>query len=385
MCVGYVPLILWTAVLPLPFQKYSTPTKSRVQVKGAHELVKPTMLLGVLLGIGAGALWGLIYIAPLFVPSYNPVLFAMGRFIAFGLLSLPLLWFLRQELKAFSKADVLQAFLLPLFGNLGFYILLTISIRLSGAPLAGMLTSTIPVLVAIVANMRARKTGQTVPWKVIMPPLVIIIAGLILANWSECLRIAEQSEIGSDAFWIGLGFGLAAMGAWTWFSIFNSEWLLRHPNHSTVAWTTLQGVTVLPVAALGFAVLAWPLGFMNTTVSILGDEPTKFLLTIFSVGLLCSWIAMCLWNQMSQRLPAGLGGQLIVFESIFAVIYGLMYRGEAPEWTMVVGYIILLVGVIGSLRAFQSAQKALEASRRQGAQCTQAPLQTHSCARGCAS
>ena len=35
------------------------------------------MLLGVLLGVAAGALWGLIYIAPLAVPEYNPVLVAL--------------------------------------------------------------------------------------------------------------------------------------------------------------------------------------------------------------------------------------------------------------------------------------------------------------------
>ena len=47
------------------------------------------MFIGVLLGIAAGALWGLIYIAPLLLPQYNPVLVALGRFIAFGLVSLP--------------------------------------------------------------------------------------------------------------------------------------------------------------------------------------------------------------------------------------------------------------------------------------------------------
>ena len=56
---------------------------------------------------------------------------------------------------------------------------------------------------------------------------------------------------------------------------------------------------------------------------------------------------------MSQRLPSALGGQLIVFESIFAVIYALIYRGEMPTWTMIVGFTILLIGVRGSLKAFR--------------------------------
>ena len=55
---------------------------------------------------------------------------------------------------------------------------------------------------------------------------------------------------------------------------------------------------------------------------------------------------------MSQRLPSGLGGQLIVFESISAVIYALIWRGEYPTTSMVIGFSILLVGVSCSLYVF---------------------------------
>ena len=75
------------------------------------------MLIGVLLGIAAGALWGLIYIAPLLLPQYNPVLVALGRFIAFGLVSLPFMFFMKEDLKRFTKPDIIEAFRLPFFGN----------------------------------------------------------------------------------------------------------------------------------------------------------------------------------------------------------------------------------------------------------------------------
>lgn len=127
------------------------------------------MLIGVLLGIAAGALWGLIYIAPLLVPQYNPVLVALGRFISFGIVSLPCLWFLRHELKKFTRADVWEAFKLPFFGNVIFYSMLTICIRMAGAPLAGMFMAVIPVLVAIVSNIRYAKEGRAIPWSRILP------------------------------------------------------------------------------------------------------------------------------------------------------------------------------------------------------------------------
>lgn len=320
------------------------------------------MFFGVLLGVAAGALWGLIYLAPLVVPEYNPVLVALSRFIAFGVISLPFLWVYRRELKSFTKKDIWTSFTLPLFGNVVFYCLLTICIRLAGAPLAGMFMAVIPVLVAIASNLRYAGSQAAVPWKKILPPLGIIFFGLILANFTEFERAAAQSASGGVDYWIGVGFGLAAVVTWTWFSIMNAEWLRNHPRHNTSAWTALQGITVLPLATVLFAVLAWPFGLMDTSVSFLGAAPLTFLLVALGIGLLCSWVAMVCWNKMSQLLPAGLGGQLIVFESVFAVIYALMWRGELPTASMTVGFAILMIGVLGSLRVFQQHEQSTDST-----------------------
>ncbi len=309
------------------------------------------MFIGVLLGIAAGALWGLIYIAPLLLPQYNPVLVALGRFIAFGLVSLPFMFFMKEDLKRFTKPDIIEAFRLPFFGNVVFYSLITVCIRMAGAPLAGMFMAVIPVLVAVVANVRYQREGRGISWGSITPPLVLIFFGLVIANWTEFQYITSSGSTGLD-FWIGVLFGIAAVISWTWFSIMNGEWLLAHPKHSSSAWTALQGVTVLPVVMIAFAILAWPCGWMDTSVSLLGETPMRFLGVALMIGLLCSWVAMLCWNQMSQRLPSGLGGQLIVFESISAVVYALIWRGEWPTITMVIGFAILLVGVMCSLYVF---------------------------------
>ncbi len=319
------------------------------------------MLLGVLLGVATGALWGLIYIAPLMVPEYNAVLVALSRFMAFGVISLPFLYVFRREIDGFTWADIRQTFRLSLFGNVLFYCLLTICIRLAGAPLAGMFMAVIPVLVAIVSNVRNRGTAAEVPWSKIIPPLVVIFAGLLIANITEFQKAAAQSAEGGEMYWIGVAFGIAAIVSWTWFSIANAEWLLKFPKISTGAWTALQGVTVLPLVLLLFAVMAWPMGLMDRTVTEFGPAPWKFIGVALMIGLLCSWVAMVCWNRMSQLLPASLGGQMIVFESIFAVIYALIWRGEMPTVSMTVGFVILIGGVLGSLRVFQSHGKTRQA------------------------
>ena len=217
-----------------------------------------------------------------------------------------------------------------------------------------MFMAVIPVLVAIASNIRYAGSDSAVPWSKILPPLAVIFLGLIVANLTEFENAAKASATGGEEYWIGVGFGLAAVVSWTWFSIMNAEWLLKHPQHSTGAWTALQGVTVLPLALGLFAVLAWPAGFMDTNVTLMGAAPWKFLGVALTIGLLCSWVAMVCWNRMSQLLPAALGGQLIVFESVFAVVYALIWRGEMPPLSMTIGFLVLMGGVLGSLRVFQA-------------------------------
>ena len=315
------------------------------------------MLFGVFLGLLAGALWGLIYVAPLFLENYHPVLIALGRFIVFGSISIPFLLFLRHEITKFNRRDVTNAFLLPFFGNVIFYILITLCVRLSGAALAGMLMAVIPVTVAIAGNLRNHGHNTRVPWKYVTPPLFLIVIGLIIANWQEVQTLTISQPQSSD-FWLGLGFGIASVISWTWFSIANAEWLLTHPKHSVTTWTALQGVTVLPVVLIGFAYLAWGLEWMDTSSTFLGPNPIQFVLVLGTVGVLCSWIAMLCWNQMSQRLPSSLGGQLIVFESIAAVAYALIWHAQWPTVMMVVGYSILLLGVSLSLYVFRRKKEA---------------------------
>ena len=45
------------------------------------------MLTGVLAGLGAGALWGLVFVMPRMLGGYSGVDLTAGRFVAYGLLA----------------------------------------------------------------------------------------------------------------------------------------------------------------------------------------------------------------------------------------------------------------------------------------------------------
>ena len=82
------------------------------------------MFIGIIFGIIACALWGLVYIIPLWLSTYDPMLIALARYTIFGLFSAVLLVFNGKYLTQVSKKDWISATALGVVGNLFFYWLL---------------------------------------------------------------------------------------------------------------------------------------------------------------------------------------------------------------------------------------------------------------------
>lgn len=105
----------------------------------------------------ACALWGLVYIIPLWLSSYDPMLIALARYVFFGFFSAILLVFNGKYLTQVTRKDWISATALGVVGNLFFYWLLASAVQLAGAPIAGAFTAVIPISVAIVANTTQRQ------------------------------------------------------------------------------------------------------------------------------------------------------------------------------------------------------------------------------------
>ena len=209
------------------------------------------MFLGVLFGVLGCALWGLIYIVPLWLPDYSPATIAMGRFAVYGACSLVLCWHYRRELSALKVSDWLKAFCLGFFGNAVYYIFLTQGIRWAGVPTSGMLMALIPLNVALLTNRPGARTSVVVPWRRLWLPLLMILLGLWIGNIDEFSEISSQTS--SKEYWLGFLCSFTAMALWTWFPIRNSQWLISHPKVSPVVWTCAQGGTIFPAAVLCFS------------------------------------------------------------------------------------------------------------------------------------
>ncbi len=65
------------------------------------------MISGVLYALLAGLMWGLIFVGPLIVPDYPALLQSMGRYLALGLIALPIAWLCRKPTR---RQIILAAF-----------------------------------------------------------------------------------------------------------------------------------------------------------------------------------------------------------------------------------------------------------------------------------
>ena len=82
------------------------------------------MWTGVGFALAAGLLWGGVFVGPLLLPDYPAALQSVGRYLAFGLIALPLAWLDRVELRQLTRADWIEALQLSALGNLLYYLCL---------------------------------------------------------------------------------------------------------------------------------------------------------------------------------------------------------------------------------------------------------------------
>jgi drug/metabolite transporter (DMT)-like permease len=310
------------------------------------------VFIGALFALAAGLMWGLVFIAPLMLPEYPAALLSFARYLAFGVIAVPLSWFDRARLAQFTRSDWTEALKLSTVGNLLYYLCLAAAIQRAGGPLPTMIIGTLPVVIAISSNLRDAKRDGRLPWRRLATSLALIGIGIALVNHVEIdhLRAQNHADIGSYVW--GALLAIGALICWTWYPIRNADWLRAHPDRSPRTWATAQGLATLPMAFLGYAGFwIWNSVSGQAFSMPLGPTPALFVGLMLAIGLLASWLGTMCWNEASQRLPTTLAGQLIVFETLAALAYAFILRGALPASATLAGVTLLLAGVMWALRA----------------------------------
>lgn len=307
------------------------------------------MVTGTLYALAAGLTWGLVFVGPLLLPDYPALLQSAGRYLAFGLIAIPLAWVDRRALAQLTRADWREAARLALVGNLLYYLFLASAILRAGGPLPTVIIGTLPVVIAIAANRRNAQRDGRLPWRTLAPSLVLIVAGIACVNHAE-LAAAPHVDLAQHA--LGALLAVGAVACWTWYPLRNADWLRAHADRSPRAWATAQGLATLPLAIAAYAAF-WAVAALggNGFPMPFGPRPEVFVALMFAIGLLASWLGTLCWNEASQRLPTHLVGQLIVFETLAALAYAYALRRDWPPGLAWLGVGLLGSGVVLALRS----------------------------------
>ncbi|NNU43613.1 DMT family transporter [Ramlibacter montanisoli] len=293
------------------------------------------MLTGVLAGLAAGALWGVVFVAPRMVEGYNSVDLTAGRFVAYGLVAALVCAATRRALPDARQA--LSAIGLSLLGFTGYYLLLVLAIRDAGTEVPSLVIGTIPIWVMLLG-----KPGH-LRWAALVPGILLTAAGLAL------MTLAPQAGDGGvqgEHYWRGILWACASLASWTAFALLNAAWLKRHPEVSATDWANWLGLATGAGALVLWAVAGSDL----RTLATLPDAPL-FLGLALATGAGSAWLATILWNMASRRLSPSLCGQLIVSETLFALAYSFAWDGRWPTLAQWAAVVLFTLGILASIKA----------------------------------
>ena len=283
--------------------------------------------LGIVAGIVAGAFWGLVFLAPELTRGFTPIQLSAGRYLAYGLIAAILVsrsW--RRLFATLTWREWKALAWLSFAGNIIYYYFLAKAVQTGGIAMASIVIGLLPVMITLVGS----RDAGAVPLRSLVPSIFLSTAGLCCISW-------QQLQSGSLA---GLLYASGALASWTAYAVGNSRWLARLQSVTPHEWSMLTGL-VTGAEALLLAVPALSSGAPQHSAA----EWLYFAAVVTSVAILCSIIGNGFWNYASRALPLTLTGQLIVFETLFAALYGFLWEARWPTVVETLAMALLVAGV----------------------------------------
>jgi drug/metabolite transporter (DMT)-like permease len=295
---------------------------------------------GIGCGAVAGALWGLVFLAPALARSFSPLQLAAGRYLAYGIVAAVLVapaW--RRLLGALSRAEWRALGWLSFWGNILYFVLLAQAVQAGGIAMTSLVVGLLPVTVTIVGS---REQGA-VSLKRLVPSLALSTAGLLCIAW-QSLQAHGSGSLG------GLLCAVGALFSWTVYAVQNSRWLARLDHVSAHEWSLLTGV----VTGAESLLLAVPAFLLAPGVHG-GAEWMRFGAIVTGVAVCASVLGNAFWNRASRLLPLTMTGQMILFETLFALLYGFIWEQRLPAPAELLAVLLLVAGVLTCTAAHRTA------------------------------
>lgn len=303
----------------------------------------------VVFGLGAGALWGLTFIAPEFLGPFSTLDLTVVRYLIFGLVSVAALVVLR--FNPFRRLDARgwwRIIGLGLAGNTLFYLALSSGVAFAGSAPVALIIGILPIAMIVAGNFRRK----TIAWRRLFGPIAVLAAGLVVTGVAAMREGGAASSGGLIA--LGIALGLVAVLSWLAYGIVNGEYLADNPGTGVIVWTALTGlgtlITVPPLVLAGVLV--------GRTEPVVAGDIGVLLFWGLVLGLGSTWAATWLWNKASSGLSTTVLGMLVVSQTVFAMIFVCLLESRLPSLAESVSILLIVIGVGWGLRATAVAPTA---------------------------
>jgi drug/metabolite transporter (DMT)-like permease len=308
---------------------------------------------GIVFALLAGAIWGGVIVGPSLLPEFNAVLISSVRFAIYGLFSLAVaLPFAARLIAKLTRADLLMLLRLSLTGNVLNYALLGASIQLSGVTAAALINGMMPVAITFLG----RSDAGSLPVRKLKLPLLMVFLGIVAISLEHAASASSDIPLSSQV--LGLACGFSGVVSWSWYATRNARYL-RNSAFNSSEWSTLLGIVTGGVAVV-FGLGALMLFPNLIPANIEHSRWMSFFWVCLFLALCGSWLANGLWNACSRRMATSLSGQMIVFETLFACVYGFLFNQRIPGLMEVIAIALLIGGVVWAARRHRMPNVKLE-------------------------
>lgn len=310
------------------------------------------MKRGVVYAGMAGAIWGGVILAPSLVPEFNPLLISSVRFALYGAISLLIALPVAVGLfRRVSREDLSMLVRLSLAGNLLYFALLSAAVQFAGVAAASLINGIMPLAISYCS----RSEHDSLPLSRMKFPLALVALGILCINLDPTALTAAGGTPGERI--LGVVCAFCGVACWSWYATANARYL-KASHFNSHEWSTLIGVVtgVMAIVLAAIGVLVAP---QAVPTGIAADRWMAFLWVSLFLAVFGSWVANGLWNAATRRLPMSLGGQLIVFETLFACAYAYLHQQRLPSPMEALAIVLLIVGVLWAIGLHRVPAEAL--------------------------
>ncbi|MBZ7926417.1 DMT family transporter [Ensifer adhaerens] len=306
--------------------------------------------VGVFAALFAAFAFSLNFVVPFIIGDFSTFDFALVWHVVSAMVGVVVLFSERETaLRHLTFRNALTATGLAFIGYVGYFLTVTGATIFAGPVIAPAFLGLVPIVLAVVGN----RGQQSLPWRFLMAPLAPVAIGLVLVNGTAF----TADSLGSvRSLWIGIPLALTAVGLWVWFAIANQAALAIRPDMPSGIWSALiligGGIQMLAFYPIGAAMDL----FQLPKVGFGWEAAGSLYLWGTSLALMATVCGVWAWNVASRTLPVALAAQLIVSETAFGVIGGLVVHASWPTSMEAAGVAMLLAGVVLAIRVFYGQQ-----------------------------